>query len=143
MVVNHGNCFLTKIQFLINKKLKNLKNVKPSDVATIIYTSGTTGIPKGVVLTHNNIVSNVLSASKRLPLNIGNSKALSFLPVCHIFERVILYVYYFNSIEIHFAESIETIGENLKEVKPNFMTAVPRLLEKLYDKIYSRKQFQE
>ena len=63
------------------------KNVKPSDVATIIYTSGTTGIPKGVVLTHNNIVSNVLSASKRLPLNIGNSKALSFLPVCHILRE--------------------------------------------------------
>ena len=133
-------------ELLINKdsisnkqEIENFKkNVKPSDVATIIYTSGTTGIPKGVVLTHNNIVSNVLSASKRLPLNIGNSKALSFLPVCHIFERVILYVYYFNSIEIHFAESIETIGENLKEVKPNFMTAVPRLLEKLYDKIYSK-----
>ena len=119
--------------------IENLKkNVTPNDVATIIYTSGTTGIPKGVVLTHNNIVSNVLSASKRLPLNIGNSKALSFLPVCHIFERVILYVYYFNSIEIHFAESIETIGENLNEVKPHFMTAVPRLLEKLYDKIYSK-----
>ncbi len=114
------------------------KNVLPNDLATIIYTSGTTGIPKGVMLTHNNIVSNVLSSSKRLPLEIGSSKALSFLPVCHIFERVILYVYYFNSIEIHFAESLETISENLKEVSPNFMTAVPRLLEKVYDKIYSK-----
>ena len=114
------------------------KNVLQNDLATIIYTSGTTGIPKGVMLTHNNIVSNVLSSSKRLPLKIGSSKALSFLPVCHIFERVILYVYYFNSIEIHFAESLETISENLKEVSPNFMTAVPRLLEKVYDKIYSK-----
>jgi len=114
------------------------KNVKTDDLATIIYTSGTTGIPKGVMLSHGNIVSNVLSSSKRLPLDVGRSKALSFLPVCHIFERVILYVYYFNSIEIHFAESLETISENLKEVSPNFMTAVPRLLEKVYDKIYSR-----
>ena len=124
-----------KIQEKIDLKKKD---VSPNDLATIIYTSGTTGVPKGVVLTHENIVSNVLSSSKRLPLEIGSSKALSFLPVCHIFERVILYVYYFNSIEIHFAESLETISDNLKEVGPNFMTAVPRLLEKVYDKIYSK-----
>ncbi|MDG2396366.1 MAG: long-chain fatty acid--CoA ligase [Flavobacteriaceae bacterium] len=114
------------------------KKVNPEDIATIIYTSGTTGTPKGVMLSHGNIVSNVLSSSKKLPLDIGNSKALSFLPVCHIFERVILYVYYYNSVEIHFAESLETISENLNEVCPNFMTAVPRLLEKLYDKIYAK-----
>ena len=124
-----------KIQEQIDLKKKD---VSPNDLATIIYTSGTTGVPKGVMLTHENIVSNVLSSSKRLPLEIGSSKALSFLPVCHIFERVILYVYYFNSIEIHFAESLETISDNLKEVGPNFMTAVPRLLEKVYDKIYSK-----
>jgi len=124
-----------KIQEKIDLKKKD---VSPKDLATIIYTSGTTGVPKGVMLTHENIVSNVLSSSKRLPLEIGSSKALSFLPVCHIFERVILYVYYFNSIEIHFAESLETISDNLKEVGPNFMTAVPRLLEKVYDKIYSK-----
>ena len=124
-----------KIQEKIDLKKKD---VSPNDLATIIYTSGTTGVPKGVMLTHENIVSNVLSSSKRLPLEIGSSKALSFLPVCHIFERVILYVYYFNSIEIHFAESLETISDNLKEVGPNFMTAVPRLLEKVYDKIYSK-----
>ena len=124
-----------KIQEKIDLKKKD---VSPNDLATIIYTSGTTGVPKGVMLTHKNIVSNVLSSSKRLPLEIGSSKALSFLPVCHIFERVILYVYYFNSIEIHFAESLETISDNLKEVGPNFMTAVPRLLEKVYDKIYSK-----
>ena len=117
-------------------KMKN--QVKSKDLATIIYTSGTTGVPKGVMLSHNNVVSNVVSASKRLPLTIGQASALSFLPVCHIFERVILYIYMFNSVSVYFAESIETIADNLKEIKPNVMTAVPRLLEKVYDKIYAR-----
>ena len=117
-------------------KMKN--QVKSEDLATIIYTSGTTGVPKGVMLSHNNVVSNVVSASKRLPLTIGQASALSFLPVCHIFERVILYIYMFNSVSVYFAESIETIADNLKEIKPNVMTAVPRLLEKVYDKIYAR-----
>ena len=112
--------------------------VKPEDLATIIYTSGTTGLPKGVMLSHNNVVSNVLSATQKLPLTKDKNVALSFLPVCHIFERVILYIYYHNSIEIHFAESIEKISENINEVHPYFMTAVPRLLEKVYDKIYAR-----
>ncbi|MGB2502135.1 MAG: AMP-dependent synthetase/ligase [Flavobacteriaceae bacterium] len=112
--------------------------VNPEDLATIIYTSGTTGVPKGVMLNHHNIVSNVLSSSKRLPLDIGKTHALSFLPVCHIYERVILYIYYYKGIGIYFAESIEKISENLQEVKPYFMTAVPRLLEKVYDKIYAR-----
>ena len=117
-------------------KMKN--QVKSEDLATIIYTSGTTGVPKGVMLSHNNVVSNVVSSSKRLPLTIGQASALSFLPVCHIFERVILYIYMFNSVSVYFAESIETIADNLKEIKPNVMTAVPRLLEKVYDKIYAR-----
>jgi len=112
--------------------------VKPKDLATIIYTSGTTGVPKGVMLSHQNVVSNVLSSSKRLPLTIGNASALSFLPVCHIFERVILYIYMFNSVSVYFAESLETIADNLHEVKPQVMTAVPRLLEKVYDKIYGK-----
>ncbi|MEN8845535.1 MAG: AMP-dependent synthetase/ligase [Candidatus Arcticimaribacter sp.] len=112
--------------------------VKPEDIATIIYTSGTTGLPKGVMLSHNNVVSNVLSATQKLPLTKDKNVALSFLPVCHIFERVILYIYYHNAIEIHFAESIEKISENINEVHPYFMTAVPRLLEKVYDKIYAR-----
>jgi long-chain acyl-CoA synthetase len=112
--------------------------VNSEDLATIIYTSGTTGVPKGVMLNHNNIVTNVLSSSKRLPLEIGKTHALSFLPVCHIYERVILYIYYYKGIGIYFAESIEKISENLQEVKPYFMTAVPRLLEKVYDKIYAR-----
>ena len=114
------------------------KAVKPEDLATIIYTSGTTGLPKGVMLSHNNVVSNVLSATQKLPLTKDKNVALSFLPVCHIFERVILYIYYYNAIEIHFAESIEKISENINEVHPYFMTAVPRLLEKVYDKIYAR-----
>ena len=114
------------------------KAVKPSDLATIIYTSGTTGLPKGVMLSHDNVVTNVLAASEKLPLTEDKNVALSFLPVCHIFERVILYIYYYNRIEIHFAESIEKISDNLNEVHPYFMTAVPRLLEKVYDKIYAR-----
>ncbi|MDA7570823.1 long-chain fatty acid--CoA ligase [Flavobacteriaceae bacterium] len=112
--------------------------VAPEDLATIIYTSGTTGIPKGVMLSHDNVVSNVLSSSKRLPLNIGQASALSFLPICHIFERVILYIYMQNSVSVYYAESLEKIADNLREIKPNVMTAVPRLLEKVYDKIYAR-----
>jgi len=118
--------------------LKRKDQVKPADLATIIYTSGTTGVPKGVMLSHQNVVSNVLSSSKRLPLTIGQASALSFLPVCHIFERVILYIYMYNSVAVYFAESLETIADNLREVKPQVMTAVPRLLEKVYDKIYGK-----
>ncbi|PQJ82186.1 AMP-dependent synthetase/ligase [Polaribacter glomeratus] len=109
--------------------------VKAQDLATLIYTSGTTGRPKGVMLSHNNIVSNVLSAKKRVPLDYGNSKALSFLPVCHIFERMILYLYQYCGVDIYYAESIEKLTENAQEIKPEVMTAVPRLYEKIYDKI--------
>ena len=112
--------------------------VKPEDLATIIYTSGTTGTPKGVMLCHSNIVSNVLSTSNRFPFETGKETALSFLPICHVFERVVLYSYLYNGIDVYFAESLETISDNLKEVKPEIMTAVPRLLEKVYDKIYSK-----
>lgn len=112
--------------------------VDPNDLATLIYTSGTTGTPKGVMLSHNNIVSNVLDSEKRVPFDYGKSKALSFLPVCHVFERMILYLYQFCGVEIYFAESIEAMSDNLKEVKPNVMTAVPRLYEKVYDKIVAK-----
>jgi long-chain acyl-CoA synthetase len=112
--------------------------VKSEDLATLIYTSGTTGRPKGVMLSHGNIVSNVLVSGKRVPLNPGESIALSFLPVCHIFERMILYLYQYCGVEIHFAESIEKMSDNLKEVRPHVMTAVPRLYEKVFDKIYGR-----
>lgn len=118
------------------EKLK--KSVKPDDLATIIYTSGTTGKPKGVMLSHHNIVSNVLGSADRVPFETGTFTALSFLPICHIFERMVLYLYQYYSVSIYFAESIEKISDNLKEVKPNVITAVPRLLEKVYDKIIAK-----
>ena len=114
------------------------KAIDVADLATIIYTSGTTGRPKGVMLSHQNIVSNVIASQKRLPLTYGNAKALSFLPMCHIYERMLLYLYIYSGAKIYFAESLETIGDNLKEIQPSMMTAVPRLLEKLYDKIYAK-----
>lgn len=123
-----------------SKVLAIKESVNPQDLATIIYTSGTTGTPKGVMLSHNNIVSNVIAAQKRLPLDKGKAVALSFLPLCHIYERMLMYLYQLSATEVHFAESLETIGENLNEVNPDVMTAVPRLLEKLYDKIYGKGQ---
>ena len=113
-------------------------NVKPEELATIIYTSGTTGKPKGVMLSHNNIVSNVLDSSPRIPFEESTSVALSFLPICHIFERVILYIYQYYSVSIYFAESIEKLSDNIKEVKPTVFSVVPRLLEKVYDKIIAK-----
>jgi long-chain acyl-CoA synthetase len=119
-------------------EVENLKAaVEPNHLATLIYTSGTTGRPKGVMLSHNNIVSNVIASELRVPFKAGAS-ALSFLPVCHIFERMILYLYQYCSIEIYFAEGLDKISDNLKEVKPNVMTVVPRLLEKVYDSIIAK-----
>ncbi|PWK17880.1 AMP-dependent synthetase/ligase [Xanthomarina spongicola] len=112
--------------------------VTKDDLATLIYTSGTTGKPKGVMLTHNNLVSNVLDSEKRVPFDYGNSKSLSFLPVCHVFERMILYLYQYCGVEVYFAESIEKMSDNLKEIQPNVMTAVPRLYEKVFDKIVAK-----
>ncbi|MGB5320458.1 AMP-dependent synthetase/ligase [Eudoraea sp.] len=111
--------------------------VQPEDLATLIYTSGTTGTPKGVMLSHKNVVSNALASSKRMPVEAG-FKALSFLPVCHIYERMLMYLYQYSSVSIYFAESLETISDNLKEIRPHIMTAVPRLLEKVYDKIIAK-----
>jgi long-chain acyl-CoA synthetase len=113
-------------------------NVSTTDLATIIYTSGTTGRPKGVMLTHQNIVSDVLMSAPRVPLRAGDTRALSFLPICHIFERMLTYLYQYYGISIYFAESIEKISDNLKEVHPHVMSVVPRLLEKVYDKIYAK-----
>ena len=113
-------------------------SIKTDDLATIIYTSGTTGKPKGVMLSHKNIVSNVLDSASRIPFVAGNSRSLSFLPVCHIFERMVLYLYQYYGVSIYFGESIEKISDNIKEVKPDVMTVVPRLIEKVYDKIYSK-----
>ena len=112
--------------------------IKEDDVATLIYTSGTTGKPKGVMLSHKNIASNAKYSSERLPIVRGKSSGLSFLPVCHVYERMLHYMYQYCGVELYFAESLETISENLNEVKPEVMTAVPRVLEKVYDKIYSK-----
>ena len=116
---------------------KRKQGVKPEDLATLIYTSGTTGRPKGVMLSHDNIVSNVLSSKEYVPFDTG-STALSFLPICHIFERMIMYLYQYCGITVYFAEALDKISDNLKEVKPNVMTVVPRLLEKVYDKIVAK-----
>lgn len=117
-------------------KLK--EHVLPENLATIIYTSGTTGTPKGVMLSHKNIVENTIVSAKSLDFQPGNYKVLSYLPVCHIFERFALYYYQLMGFEIYFAESIEKLGDNLKEVKPHFIPVVPRLLEKIYDKIVDK-----
>ena len=123
----------------IQEEVEKRKNdVNELDLATIIYTSGTTGRPKGVMLSHKNIVSNAISSTYRLPMELGKSKSLSFLPVCHIYERMLLYMYQYCGVSIYFAESLETISENLQEIHPNVMSAVPRLLEKVYDKIYAK-----
>ncbi|KRD12669.1 AMP-dependent synthetase [Flavobacterium sp. Root901] len=114
------------------------ESIKTDDLATIIYTSGTTGKPKGVMLSHQNIVSNVLDSAPRIPFDPGKSSALSFLPICHIFERMILYIYQYYGVSVYFGESIDKISDNLKEVRPTVITAVPRLLEKVYDKIYAK-----
>lgn len=119
-----------------NDELEDRKSkVIPSDLATIIYTSGTTGKPKGVMLSHHNITSNALDASKRLPNISPGTRVLSFLPICHIFERVLIYIYQYAGTTVYFAEGLDKIGDNAKEIKPNLMSVVPRLLEKLYDKI--------
>lgn len=110
------------------------EQVHANDLATLIYTSGTTGNPKGVMLSHNNIVSNVKATTLELPLEAGHV-CMSFLPLCHVFERMVMYSYMSKGTEIHYAESIEKIGDNLKEIRPHFFTTVPRLLEKVYDKI--------
>ena len=113
-------------------------SVDKMDLATIIYTSGTTGRPKGVMLSHNNIVSNVLDSANRIPFEPGKSVALSFLPICHIYERMVTYIYQYYSVSIYFGESIEKIGENIKEISPTVMTGVPRLTEKVYEKIVAK-----
>lgn len=112
-------------------------SIEPEDLATIIYTSGTTGNPKGVMLSHNNIVSNVEAVMQVLPIQ-NTYTTLSFLPLCHIFERTVVYSYMAFGVKIYYAESMDTIAENLKEVKPHYFSTVPRLLEKVYDKIVAK-----
>ncbi|MBD2768783.1 long-chain fatty acid--CoA ligase [Hymenobacter sp. BT664] len=116
--------------------------VQPDDLLTLIYTSGTTGSPKGVMLTHDNILSNCRNSQRYVPVS-QSDKALSFLPLCHIFERMVTYLYMINGVSIYYAENMEVIADNLREVKPQIFTTVPRLLEKVYDKIVAKGHEQE
>jgi long-chain acyl-CoA synthetase len=113
-------------------------NVNPEDLFTIIYTSGTTGRPKGVMLNHANVLSNLMSVSHIMSPPVGTSKVLSFLPLCHIFERTASFCFMYMGYSIYYAENMETIGDNLKEVQPHLFNTVPRLLEKVYDKIVAK-----
>jgi long-chain acyl-CoA synthetase len=120
---------------LLQKQVEEIADkIKNEDLATIIYTSGTTGKPKGVMLSHNNILSNVMDSMPYFPPG-ENMKSLSFLPLNHIFERMVSFIYLFRGTSVYFAESMETIGDNLKEVQPHLFSTVPRLLEKVYEKI--------
>jgi len=111
--------------------------VEPDDLLTLIYTSGTTGQPKGVMLSHDNILSNYRSVKQLVPVG-AQDKALSFLPLCHIFERMVTYLYMMSGVSIYYAEGLETVAENLREVKPEIFTTVPRLLEKVFDRIVAK-----
>ncbi|MBE0641976.1 MAG: AMP-binding protein, partial [Bacteroidales bacterium] len=111
-----------------------MQAVGTEDVATIVYTSGTTGNPKGVMLTHANLISNFVSVSY-IPTFGEEGKALSFLPLCHVYERMLVYLYQYLGISVYYAENLATVGDNVREVKPDMMSAVPRFLEKVYDRI--------
>ncbi len=128
---------ITEEDIAIMQQIKN--SILPEHCATIIYTSGTTGLPKGVMLSHKNIVTNVINGVKSFPFEDNiNGRSLSFLPLNHIFERHVCYIFIYTAHSIYFAESMETIGENLKEVKPTIFCTVPRLLEKVYEKIMAK-----
>ena len=131
---------LNKIELQNIDKLVSIKDeIKPVHCATIIYTSGTTGTPKGVMLSHQNIVSNVLNSKESFPFESNiNSRALSFLPLNHIFERMVTYIYFISGNSIYYAQSMDTIGEDIKEVHPTLFCTVPRLLEKVYEKIMAK-----
>lgn len=133
--LNYSELLVSEINEDAIEKAKN--GIHENDLATLIYTSGTTGKPKGVMLSHKNLVSNVLASEDRLPMG-ENQRCLSFLPLCHVFERMLDYLYIYKSISIYYAESIDSIGDNLKEVKPHLFATVPRLLEKVYDKIVAK-----
>ncbi|MDB5221850.1 MAG: long-chain fatty acid--CoA ligase, partial [Chitinophagaceae bacterium] len=133
--VRHWTEILNKDQALLAQVKSIANRITTDDLATIIYTSGTTGKPKGVMLSHKNIVSNVMACMSCFPPGV---RALSFLPLNHILERMVSYLYLFKGVSIYYAENLDTIGDNLKEIKPDMFTTVPRLLEKVYDKIMAK-----
>jgi long-chain acyl-CoA synthetase len=136
-VIKHYSQYLDAITIDDDAALQYICKIRSEDLATIIYTSGTTGQPKGVMLSHHNMVSNLKDIQKELPLTEGK-KSLSFLPLCHSFERLVFYAYLANAVHIYYAESLEKISNNLQEVRPYCFTTVPRLLEKVYDKILDK-----
>ncbi|RPH33658.1 MAG: long-chain fatty acid--CoA ligase [Bacteroidales bacterium] len=133
-IANNGK---NKANHYKEELIKIKESVKPNDIATLIYTSGTTGLSKGVMLSHENILSNVIATSPRLPLAAGD-KTLSFLPLCHVLERMVIYIYQYTGMTIYFAESMATIGDNIRELNINAFCAVPRVLEAVYDKIIAK-----
>lgn len=133
--LNHWQDFIAKGKTIPDETLNLLRNGIESDtLASIIYTSGTTGNPKGVMLSHKNLLADTLSSEYSFPVERGD-RALSFLPVCHAYERIFQYVYMYKGLTIFFAQSMDTIGEDFKSVKPHIFSAVPRVLEKVYEKI--------
>jgi long-chain acyl-CoA synthetase len=119
-------------------KVEELKaSVSPEDLATLIYTSGTTGFPKGVMLSHRNLLSNVMGVKHIFPVD-ENCKGLSYLPLCHVYERMDIYTYHYLGLSIYYAENMGTIADNIREIKPEIFTTVPRLLEKVFDKIMAK-----
>jgi long-chain acyl-CoA synthetase len=122
----------------LSSRLTEIKNsIREEEMVTMIYTSGTTGIPKGVMLSHRNLVSNFEACSHHFALGLGH-RSVSFLPLCHIFERTVNYVFMYRGIGIYYVESLPQIVQSIKEVKPHIFTAVPRLLESVYDGIMAK-----
>ncbi|HBI86851.1 MAG TPA: long-chain fatty acid--CoA ligase [Sphingobacterium sp.] len=133
--LNHWHDFVSKGEIITDETLNQLRDgIKTDTLASIIYTSGTTGNPKGVMLSHKNLLADTLSSEYSFPVERGD-RALSFLPVCHAYERVFQYVYMYKGLTIFFAQSMDTIGEDFESVKPHIFSAVPRVLEKVYEKI--------
>src|SRR5690606_11281851 len=137
-IIPHLNSFIIKGITSSNEELAQRKAaVDMQDLATLIYTSGTTGTPKGVMLTHENLMADVISSELSFPV-VAYDKALTFLPACHAYERVFQYVYIKMGLPIYYARSLDTIGDDIASVKPQIFSAVPRVLEKVYEKIMSK-----